>query len=199
MLVFTEKPTTNTTTADDSNNTAAQQQPTATSQPPPPAATPPACKFLASVSAIADVVPPDTEVYRALLSRRVQSQLAVNEVRRMEDSDQLIITPAVQQEIERKRRREEEKKERKAADKDDRLPRGKEQKEGKRVRAEREVVESALLRLFSEQPFLTLKQLIEATQQPVGYLKEVVSDMCVRETKGDNKDKYQLKEKYRID
>ena len=202
MLVFTEKPL--PPTADDSNSTVTHQQPAVTSnssaaQPPPPAAVPPPCKFLASVSAIADVVPPDTDAYRALLSRRVQSQLTANEVRRMDDSDQIIITPQVQQEIERKRRREEEKKERKGRDKDDRPLPGKEQKEGKRVRADREQVESNLLRLFSSSQFLTLKQLIEATQQPVGYLKEVVSDLCVRETKGDNKDKYQLKEKYRID
>ena len=202
MLVFTEKQTT-----DDASTAAAQQpqqQPPSSSSTssqllPAPAAVPAPCKFLAAVSAIADVVPPDTEAYRALLSKRVQSQQAANEVRRMEDSEQMIITPQVQQEIEKRRRREEEKRERKGRDKDDRPAVGKEQKEGKRVRAERADVETALLRLFSENRFLTLKQLTEATQQPVGYLKEVVGDMCVRETKGDNKDKYQLKEKYRID
>ena len=202
MLVFTEKPT---PVADDTTASTQQQQAagstTSPSQPPQPAApsVPPPCKFLSAVSAIADVVPPDSEAYRALLSKRVQSQLAANEVRRTEDSEHMIITPQLQQEIEKKKRRDEEKKERKGRDKDDRPLPGKEQREGKRVRAEREVVESALLRLFSQTPFLTLKQLTEATQQPVGYLKEVVSDMCVRETKGDNKDKYQLKEKYRID
>ena len=201
MLVFTEKP--QSTPADDTSAATAllpAATSLSTSQPlVPPAAAPPLCKFLSSVSAIADVVPPDSDAYRALLSKRVQSQLTANEVRRMEDSEQLIITPAVQQEIERKKRRDEERKERKALDKDDRPLPGKEQKEGKRVRAEREIVESALLRLFSEVQFLTMKQLVQATQQPVGYLKEVVNDMCVRETKGDNKDKYQLKEKYRID
>ena len=129
----------------------------------------------------------------------MQSHLAANEVRRTEDSEQLLITPAVQREMERLKRRDDEKKERRKTDKDDRPPTGKEQKEGKRVRAERAEVETTLLRQFSEHRFLTLKQLIEATQQPTAYLKEVVNDMCVRETKGDNKDKYQLKEKYRID
>ena len=201
MLVFTEKPA---TAADD---TASQQQAAASTtsgassfQPAaPPAAIPPPCKFLAPVSAIADVVPPDSNEYRALLSKRVASQLSANEVRRTEDSEQLLITPQVQQEIERRKRLDEERKERKGRDKDDRPPPGKEQKEGKRVRAEREVVESGLLHLFSGHQFLNIKQLLEATQQPQTYLKEILNDMCVRETRGEHKDQYQLKEKYRID
>jgi len=119
----------------------------------------------------------------------------------MDETDGMFVTPQVQAERERKRRREEEKreekreaKEGKTTDRDSRDRR----RDGKRVRGSKEEVESMLLRMFSDSRWLTLKQLTEGTQQPEAYLKKVMADMCVRETKGDNKDKYQLKEKYRI-
>ena len=103
--------------------------------------------------------------------------------------------------MERKRRREEEKKESKEGKEEEGGGggvRGK-KKEGKRVRGERAEVEMLLLRLFSETRWLTLKQLVEGTQQPINFLKEVMNAMCVRETRGENKDKYQLNDKYRIE
>ena len=101
--------------------------------------------------------------------------------------------------MERKRRREEEKKEGKEGRDEEGGggSRGK-KKEGKRVRGERAEVEMLLLRMFSESRWLTLKQLVEGTQQPINFLKEVMNAMCVRETRGENKDKYQLNDKYTV-
>ena len=209
MLVFTEK-----------QQTAAAQQAGAAANTSPSASAPasasassaaagsspaaaPQCKYLSAVSLIADVVPSDTASYRSLVSRRTASFLSHSNTQRLVETDGFI-TPQVQQEMERKRRRDDERKEERREAKEakaegrerEREPSG---SKGKRVRGSREEVESQLLRLFSESRFLSLRQLQDATQQPVNFLKSVMQDMCVRETRGDNKDKYQLNEKYRID
>ena len=196
MLVFTEKPS--TTTLASSSSTASSA--VSSTSPGLPAAAPLTCKFLSPVTLIADVVPPDTPLYRQFLTRRTASHQSQSNTQRMVEGGSLFITPQVQAEMERKRRREEEKKEGRGEDGEVGGGgfRGK-KREGKRVRGERAEVESLLLRLFSESRWLSLKQLVEGTQQPINFLKEVMQDMCVRDTKGENKDKYQLKEKYRID
>ena len=202
MLVFTEKQpatTSASTTTSGASSTASSSASSSTAAS-PAASAPPLCKFLSPVTLLADVVPPDTPLYRQFLTRRTASHQSQSNTQRMVEGNSMFITPQVQAEMERKRRREEEKKEGRGEDGEGGAGgmRGK-RKEGKRVRGERAEVESLLLRLFSESRWLSLKQLVEGTQQPLNFLKEVMTDMCVRETKGENKDKYQLKEKYRID
>ena len=204
MLVFTEKtPAPNAAPSSlspaasllSSSSASPSLPPSSSSSPLPPSGS--VCKFLAPVTLIADVVPPDTPLYRQFLTRRTASHASQSNTQRMEDRGDLFITPQVQAEIERKRRREDDRKEKGAAgDRDDAPTKGR--KDGKRVRGERAEVESLLLRLFSETRWLTLRQLVVGTQQPVNFLKEVMSDMCVRETKGEHKDQYQLNERYRI-
>ncbi|CAI5947447.1 unnamed protein product [Closterium sp. NIES-65] len=71
------------------------------------------------------------------------------------------------------------------------------EKESKRVRMSRDVVEAKLFALFEERPHWTLKHLTDATQQPQQFLKEVLGDMCVYNKRGPNQGLYELKPEYK--
>lgn len=69
--------------------------------------------------------------------------------------------------------------------------------DNKRVRGSRETVEGRLFVLFEERPFWTLRQLVDATQQPQQFLKEVLGDICVYNKRGPNQGLYELKPEYK--
>ncbi|GJP54424.1 hypothetical protein CLOM_g13511 [Closterium sp. NIES-68] len=70
-------------------------------------------------------------------------------------------------------------------------------KDSKRVRMSRDLVEAKLFALFEERPHWTLKHLTDATQQPQQFLKEVLGDMCVYNKRGPNQGLYELKPEYK--
>eukprot|EP00250_Pteridium_aquilinum_P028129 c36630_g1_i1 orf=675-1451(-) len=69
--------------------------------------------------------------------------------------------------------------------------------ETKRIRIERGDLELLVFRLFEQQAYWTLKQLVAETQQPEAFLKEVMSDLCIYNKRGPNQGKYELKPEFR--
>ncbi|MCO5551439.1 hypothetical protein L7F22_004942 [Adiantum nelumboides] len=68
--------------------------------------------------------------------------------------------------------------------------------ETKRIRIERGVLEDLVFKLFEQQPYWTLKQLVGETQQPEAFLKEVMSEICIYNKRGPNQGKYELKPEF---
>ncbi|BBM98477.1 transcription initiation factor TFIIF subunit beta [Marchantia polymorpha subsp. ruderalis] len=71
------------------------------------------------------------------------------------------------------------------------------QPEGKRIRRERNELEDIVFKLFERQPNWTLKQLVQETDQPVAFLKEVLNDLCIYNKRGANQGTYELKPEYK--
>ncbi|KAJ7295795.1 hypothetical protein O6H91_Y064900 [Diphasiastrum complanatum] len=70
--------------------------------------------------------------------------------------------------------------------------------EGKRIRRERNELEDIVFKLFERQPNWALKQLVQETDQPVAFLKEVLNDLCVYNKRGANQGTYELKPEYKL-
>ncbi|KAI5066414.1 hypothetical protein GOP47_0019038 [Adiantum capillus-veneris] len=70
--------------------------------------------------------------------------------------------------------------------------------ESKRIRIERGELEVMVFKLFEQQPYWTLKQLVNETQQPEAFLKEVMSELCIYNKRGPNQGKYELKPEFRM-
>ncbi|XP_031741396.1 general transcription factor IIF subunit 2 isoform X2 [Cucumis sativus] len=69
--------------------------------------------------------------------------------------------------------------------------------ETKRLRKERGELEKIIFKLFERQPYWTSKQLIQETDQPEQYMKEILKDLCVYNNKGVHQGTYELKPEYR--
>jgi transcription initiation factor TFIIF subunit beta len=69
--------------------------------------------------------------------------------------------------------------------------------EGKRTRRDRRELEEIVFNLFERRPNWALKQLVEETDQPVAFLKEVLNDLCIYNKRGANQGTYELKPEYR--
>jgi len=69
--------------------------------------------------------------------------------------------------------------------------------EGKRIRRERGELEEIVFKLFERRPNWALKQLVEETDQPVAFLKEVLNDLCIYNKRGANQGTYELKLEYK--
>lgn len=69
--------------------------------------------------------------------------------------------------------------------------------ENKRVRMERADLEPLLFRLFEEQPSWSLKQLVETTNQPNQYIKEVLNELCTFNKRGASQGTWTLRPEYR--
>jgi hypothetical protein len=67
----------------------------------------------------------------------------------------------------------------------------------KKARISKEELMPKIFQLFEKQPFWALKDLSDETQQPVGYLKEILEEICEYNRRGSNKGKYELKEQYK--
>ncbi|KAF3433910.1 hypothetical protein FNV43_RR25013 [Rhamnella rubrinervis] len=67
----------------------------------------------------------------------------------------------------------------------------------KRTRRDRGEMEEIMFKLFERQPNWTLKQLIQETDQPEQFLKDILKDLCVYNNKGSNQGTYELKPEYR--
>ncbi|KAJ8766061.1 hypothetical protein K2173_020577 [Erythroxylum novogranatense] len=69
--------------------------------------------------------------------------------------------------------------------------------ETKRTRRDRGEMESIMFKLFERQPNWTLRQLIQETDQPEQFLKDILKDLCIYNNKGTNQGSYELKPEYK--
>ncbi|XP_008233347.1 PREDICTED: general transcription factor IIF subunit 2 [Prunus mume] len=67
----------------------------------------------------------------------------------------------------------------------------------KRTRRDRGEMEAIMFKLFERQPNWTLRQLIQETDQPEQFLKDILKELCVYNNKGANQGTYELKPEYR--
>ncbi|KAG6665661.1 hypothetical protein CIPAW_02G175400 [Carya illinoinensis] len=68
----------------------------------------------------------------------------------------------------------------------------------KRCRRDRSEMEEIMFKLFERQPNWTLRQLIQETDQPKPFLRDLLKDLCVFNYKGSNKGSYELKPQYKV-
>ncbi|KAM1141145.1 hypothetical protein ACFX19_041852 [Malus domestica] len=67
----------------------------------------------------------------------------------------------------------------------------------KRTRKDRGEMEDIMFNLFEQKPNRTLRQLIQETNQPEQFLKDILKDLCIYNNKGANQGTYELKPEYR--
>ncbi|CAA7019226.1 unnamed protein product [Microthlaspi erraticum] len=69
--------------------------------------------------------------------------------------------------------------------------------EMKRTRRDRREMEEIMFNLFERQSNWTLRQLIQETDQPEQFLKDLLKDLCMYNNKGSNQGTYELKPEYK--
>ncbi|KAJ0102679.1 hypothetical protein Patl1_06149 [Pistacia atlantica] len=69
--------------------------------------------------------------------------------------------------------------------------------EVKRTRRDRGEMEDIMFKLFERQSNWTLRQLIQETDQPEQFLKDILKELCVYNNKGTNQGSYELKPEYK--
>ncbi|KAE9457000.1 hypothetical protein C3L33_11105, partial [Rhododendron williamsianum] len=69
--------------------------------------------------------------------------------------------------------------------------------EVKRTRRDRGELEDIMFKLFERQPNWALKQLVQETDQPAQFLKEILNELCVYNKRGQNQGTYELKPEYK--
>ncbi|KAI8003032.1 Transcription initiation factor IIF subunit beta [Camellia lanceoleosa] len=69
--------------------------------------------------------------------------------------------------------------------------------EVKRTRRDRGELEEIMFKLFERQPNWALKQLVQETDQPAQFLKEILNMLCVYNKRGTNQGTYELKPEYK--
>ncbi|CAA7042623.1 unnamed protein product [Microthlaspi erraticum] len=67
----------------------------------------------------------------------------------------------------------------------------------KRFRRDRGEIEAIMFKLFEDQSNWTLKQLVQKTDQPAQFLKEIMNELCVYNKRGSNQGTYELKPEYK--
>ncbi|MES1903444.1 MAG: General transcription factor IIF subunit 2, partial [Paramarteilia canceri] len=68
---------------------------------------------------------------------------------------------------------------------------------GKKYRAERDAVYKMLFEAFEKHQYYNIKDLVNITQQPVTYLKEIMKEICNYCIKSPYKSMWELKPEYR--
>ncbi|KAJ4900162.1 hypothetical protein Rs2_14113 [Raphanus sativus] len=69
--------------------------------------------------------------------------------------------------------------------------------EMKRTRRGRREMEEIMFNLFEGQSNWTLRQLIQETDQPEQFLKDLLRDLCIYNNKGSNQGTYELKPEFK--
>ncbi|GLT70102.1 hypothetical protein SLA2020_422000 [Shorea laevis] len=69
--------------------------------------------------------------------------------------------------------------------------------EMKRTRRDRGEMEEIMFKLFERQSNWTLRQLVQETDQPEQFVKDLLKDLCVYNNKGVNQGSYELKPEYK--
>ncbi|KAL7117392.1 hypothetical protein ACP275_03G069500 [Erythranthe tilingii] len=67
----------------------------------------------------------------------------------------------------------------------------------KRTRRDRGELEDIMFKLFEKQTNWSLKQLVQETDQPAQFLKEILNELCVYNKRGANQGTYELKPEYK--
>ncbi|KAK2660624.1 hypothetical protein Ddye_007157 [Dipteronia dyeriana] len=71
------------------------------------------------------------------------------------------------------------------------------QSDVKRTRRDRGELEDIMFKLFERQPNWALKQLVQETDQPAQFLKEILNELCVYNKRGTHQGTYELKPEYK--
>ncbi|CAL9776541.1 unnamed protein product [Musa acuminata subsp. burmannicoides] len=69
--------------------------------------------------------------------------------------------------------------------------------DAKRTRRDRRELENIIFKLFERQQNWALKQLVQETDQPEQFLKEILNDLCVYNKRGPNQGTHELKPEYK--
>lgn len=69
--------------------------------------------------------------------------------------------------------------------------------EGKKLRDDKDIVTEKLLVAFEKHQFYNIKDLATITNQPFSYLKEILREFCVYNTKNPHRNMWELKPEYR--
>ena len=72
----------------------------------------------------------------------------------------------------------------------------KQKNEGKKFRDEKEKVHDKLFAAFEKHQYYNIKDLVNITKQPVGYLKEILREICDYNMKPPHKNTWSLKPEY---
>jgi transcription initiation factor TFIIF subunit beta len=67
----------------------------------------------------------------------------------------------------------------------------------KRTRRDRRELENIIFKLFEKQPNWALKALVQETDQPEQFLKEILNDLCMYNKRGPNQGTHELKPEYK--
>ncbi|KAK4753450.1 hypothetical protein SAY87_022248 [Trapa incisa] len=67
----------------------------------------------------------------------------------------------------------------------------------KRTRMGKGELEDIMFKLFERQPNWALKQLVQETDQPAQFVKEILNELCVYNKRGANQGTYELKPEYK--
>jgi len=67
----------------------------------------------------------------------------------------------------------------------------------RRERLQKDELIDLIFHAFEKQNFYNLKELTQFTNQPQGYLKETLIELCIYHKHGPNKTKYELKPEYK--
>lgn len=69
--------------------------------------------------------------------------------------------------------------------------------EGKKSRDDKQAVLDMLFNAFEKHQYYNIKDLVKITRQPIGYLKEILKDVCDYNMKNPHKNMWELKKEYR--
>lgn len=69
--------------------------------------------------------------------------------------------------------------------------------EGKKARDDKEAVQNMLFNAFEKHQYYNIKDLVKITRQPIGYLKEILKEVCDYNMKNPHKNMWELKKEYR--
>ncbi|XP_074572943.1 uncharacterized protein LOC141829384 [Curcuma longa] len=69
--------------------------------------------------------------------------------------------------------------------------------DAKRIRKDKQELVNILFKLFEKQPNWALKQLVQETDQPEQFLKEILNEICVYNKRGPNQGTHELKMEYK--
>ncbi|XP_054743564.1 general transcription factor IIF subunit 2 [Anastrepha obliqua] len=69
--------------------------------------------------------------------------------------------------------------------------------EGKKARDDKNSVMDMLFNAFEKHQYYNIKDLVKITKQPIGYLKEILKEVCDYNMKNPHKNMWELKKEYR--
>lgn len=69
--------------------------------------------------------------------------------------------------------------------------------EGKKARDDKSAVLDMLFNAFEKHQYYNIKDLVKVTRQPIGYLKNILKEVCDYNMKNPHKNMWELKKEYR--